>query len=96
MTYLERLANEIRHEVPADALPPEDTRDLFLGYAVLLLAKGEDVSGEDIHNTWVAWMAARGQEHESMRPFSELSLSTKDEDSPFVLAIRRVAKRRRE
>lgn len=95
MTYLERLADEIRDEVPADALPPEDTRDLFLGYAVLLLAKGEDISGEDIHNTWVAWMAARGQEHESMRPFSELPLSTKDEDSPFVLAIRRVAERRR-
>lgn len=63
-------------------------------YAVLLLAKGESVSAEDVHNAWVAWMAARGEIHESMRPFSELTSATKAEDSPFVMAIRRVASAR--
>lgn len=33
------------------------------------------------------------EEHESVRPFVELSAATQDEDSPFVLAIRRVAQR---
>jgi hypothetical protein len=34
MNYLQQLAERIRAEVPEDALPPEDTRLLFLMYAV--------------------------------------------------------------
>src|SRR6266702_3978902 len=71
-TYLDVLADEIRREVPADALPNEDTTDLFRLYAVLLLAKGQSVSRQDVHNAWVAWMSARGKQHSSMRPFEEL------------------------
>jgi hypothetical protein len=93
-TYLDVLADEIRREVPVDALPDDNTDDLFRSYAVLLLAKGEEVSRQDVHNAWVAWMSARGEEHESMRPFEQLPDDTKAEDSPFVLAIRRVAVRR--
>ena len=93
MTYLDALAADIKAAVPPDALPEEDTKDLFVLYAVLLLAKGEDVTGADVHNAWVAWMEARGQEHESMVSFSELPSETRGEDSPFVLAIRKVARR---
>jgi hypothetical protein len=39
-------------------------------------------------------MSSRGEHHESMRPFDELPQNTQAEDSPFVLAIRRVASRR--
>lgn len=94
MSYVEDLATEIRTEVPAEALPSEDTHELFLLYAVLLLAKGEQVTREDVHNAWAAWMVMRGDHHESIRPFLELSAETQAEDSPFVLAIRRVAARR--
>ncbi len=94
MTYLDVVANEIRSEVPIDALPDEDTSDLFRLYAVLLLAKGQAVSRQDVHNAWVAWMSAHGEQHSSMRPFEELPDNTQAEDSPFVLAIRRVADRR--
>ena len=73
-------------------MPDEDTSDLFLAYAVLLLAKGEAVTREDVHNSWVAWMESKGEEHESMVPFAELPLGTQGEDSPFVLAIRSVAR----
>lgn len=93
MTYLHDLANEIRSEVPDDVQPDGDTTDLFVLYAVLLLAKGELVSCEDVHNAWAAWKMIRGEEHESVRPFADLSAATQDEDSPFVLAIRRVAQR---
>lgn len=92
MTYLEDVANAIRHAVPEDALPDEDTTSLLLSYAVLLLAKGEGVSGEDVHNAWVAWTLSKGEDHETLVPFSELSYDTQSEDSPFVVAIRTAAR----
>ena len=94
MTYLEDIAREIRNTVPDDALPDEDTTSLFLSYAVLLLAKGEAVTREDVHNAWVAWTLSKGEDHETLVPFSELSSETQSEDSPFVLAIRQVARPR--
>lgn len=95
MNYLDAIADEIRAQVPDEAVPDDkDTRDLFRLYAVLMLAKGEAVSRKDVHNAWVAWMSARGQMHSSMRPFAELPDDTKAEDSPFVRAIRIVAARR--
>ncbi len=95
MTYLDAVAADIRNAVPADAQPDEDTTNLFLSYAVLMLAKGEGVTGEDVHNAWVAWMKARGEVHDSMVPFSELPPETQFEDSPYVRAIRSVAQSRR-
>jgi len=91
MIYLDRLGAEIRNAVPKESLPDEDTSDLFRLYAVLLLAKGEDVSREDVHNAWVAWMLSKGEAHESMVPFSELGTEIQAEDSPYVVAIRQVA-----
>lgn len=92
MTYLDALAVAIRETVPRDLLPDEDTTNLFRSYAVLLLAKGENVTREDVHNAWVAWMESNGNEHESMVPFSELPAETKATDSPFVVAIRAAAR----
>ncbi len=92
MSYLEELADEIRSAVPRDVLPSEDTKDLFVLYAVLLLAKGEKVSGEDVHNAWVAWKITRGEHRDSMVPFAELPLDTQAEDAPFVVAIRQIAR----
>ena len=93
MTYLDAIADEIRDELPKEALPADGGADLFRMYAVLLMAKGQSVSSRDVHNAWVAWMAGRGDRHPSMRPFEELRESTKAEDLPYVLAIRRVAAR---
>jgi hypothetical protein len=93
MTYLDRLADEICEATAADALPDEDTSSLFRAYAVLLLAKGEDVTREDVHNAWVAWMLDKGERHESLVPFADLSAVTQAEDSPFMVAVRTVARR---
>jgi hypothetical protein len=92
VTYLDAVAAEIRNAVPSDSLPDEDTSSLFRSYAVLLLAKGDGVTREDVHNAWVAWMESKGEEHESMIPFTELPPETQAEDSPFVVAIRSVAR----
>jgi len=93
MTYLDALADEIRAATAPGALPDDDTSSLFRAYAVLLLAKGEEVMPEDVHNAWVAWMLDRGESHESMVPFAELSAETQAEDSPFMAAVRTVARR---
>ena len=94
MNYIQEIANAIRSEVAPRALPRGDTSDLFLMYAVLLLARGQDASREDVHNAWVAWMVSRGEEQASMVPFGELPSDAQAEDSPFVAAIRTVARRR--
>lgn len=91
MNYLDDIAVSIRNAVTKDALPDGDTASLFRSYAVLLLAKGENVTREDVHNAWVAWMLTKDDEHESLVPFSELPTATQAEDSPFVVAIRTVA-----
>jgi hypothetical protein len=93
MTYLDALADEIRGVVAADALPDEDTSSLFRIYAVLLMAKGQEVTRGDVHNAWVAWMLDKGERHESLVPYAELSAETQAEDSPFMVAVRTVARR---
>ncbi len=96
MIYLEQLAAEIRQAVPEQAMPQDNAIDLFTIYAVLLLAKGEAVRREDVHNAWVAWMLSKGETgHDSLVPFSDLDPATQAEDSPFVAAIRTVAAQRR-
>lgn len=92
MIYLDELAEAIRRAVPPDALPEGNTFPLFRVYAVLLLAKGEQVTRADVHNAWVAWMAGEGGYHESLVPFSDLNPATQAEDSPYVVAIRTVAR----
>jgi hypothetical protein len=92
--YLNDIANEIRDEVPGSALPEGPTLPLFRLYGVLLLAKGADVSPRDVHNAWVAWMASRDPDHESLVPFDALDSATQEEDSPYVVAIKKVARRR--
>ncbi len=94
MTYLDELAIAIQHEVDPTKLPNEDTAPLFRLYAVLLLAKGVEVTVEDVHNAWSAWMIDKDPLHQSIRPFADLSPDVQREDQPYVDAIRSVANRR--
>lgn len=87
MTYLEKVAQQIGRRVPDNLMPP-DANGLLLMYAVLARAKGMAVTAEDVHDAWAAWMIMRGEDHPSVRPFSELSADVRREDEPFVSAIR--------
>lgn len=58
-------------------------------YAVLARAKGAAVTASDVHDAWAAWMESRDEEHDAIRPFELLSKDIKDEDMPFVEAIRK-------
>ena len=91
MSYLDDVAEIIRAELgerPDDASAPE----LLRLYAVLLLAKRETVSVEDVHNAWVAWMQNHQPANEDIRPFGELDHATQQADEPFVAAIQRAAR----
>jgi hypothetical protein len=93
MSYIDELADAIRSHVPKDALPPGENRDLFLIYAAVGLAKGQDITHRDVHNAWSAWMATRDPSHESIKPYDELDPDVKREDDPYVIAIRTALER---
>ena len=77
-----------------DRLPSGDTDLLFDLYAAVALIRGVDTTRRDVHDAWVAWMLAEGEQHPSMVPFEDLPPEVQAEDEPFVRAIRTVASRR--
>lgn len=92
--YLTEDARLIRSLLPPTAHPPGDDDALFLGYAVLMRAKGLEVTAEDVHDTWSAWMLARNPSHPAAVPFDELQVDAQAIDLPYVEAIHAAAKQR--
>ena len=86
MNYIQEVANAIRANVSPDIIP-EDSDDLFRLYALLLLSKRESTDLEDIHTAWATWMSGVNPEHESLRPFSELSEDVQSQDKPYLDAV---------
>jgi hypothetical protein len=91
VNYIERIASRIRSHIDPEDLPDGDVDELFALYAVLALARGPDVTREDVHNAWAAWMTTREPEHSALVPFEQLDPSTATDDEPFVIAIRQVS-----
>jgi hypothetical protein len=89
MMYLADDARLIRSQVHAPT--PGDTDALFLIYAVLMRAKGADVTAADVHDAWVAWMQQRDPDHPALVPFDALDPATQREDEPYAQAIRAAA-----
>ncbi|NUR04169.1 MAG: hypothetical protein HOY79_48990 [Streptomyces sp.] len=92
MSYLRADAGLIRELLPSEARPPSYADDLFLLYAVLLRAKGEQVTAADVHDAWAAWAEARDPDHAALVPFDELSPAIQREDEPYVQAIQAAAR----
>jgi len=92
VTYLDEVAAKIKAGVPAGKLPGEKAEGLFRIYAVLLLAKGSDVTREDVHNAWVAWKTVPDVGHVSLVPFDQLKTDVAAEDEPYVHAIHEAAR----
>jgi len=69
--YLDDIAGKIRAYIPDDRMPEGDADALFRIYAVLLRAKGGDVTRSDIHDAWSAWMAKGGGGHASLVPYED-------------------------
>jgi hypothetical protein len=94
MTYIDELARAIRSKVDPAILPKSDTNRLFRVYAVLALAKGAEVTPEDVHDAWAAWECDRKPQSPSIVPFDRLAPEVQCMDEPFVEAIRQVARER--
>ncbi len=91
MNYIQHIAAKIKSVVPKEKLPEAQNVDtLFEMYAVLLLAKGQSVTREDVHDAWSAWMTQTNDKHKSIKPFAELSNDVQMEDEPYVAAIKKV------
>ena len=94
MSYLDADAVLIRSCLPEGTGAPEDSEDLFVLYAVLMRAKGEDTQAADVHDAWSAWMSRRAPDHESICPYDQLTPSVQAEDVPFITAIHSAARTR--
>ena len=92
-SYLSEDAHHIRSELPEGVRPPANSDGLFMLYAVLMRAKGEDVTPSDVHDAWAAWISCTEGEHKSLIPFDSLDPKTQREDLPYVEAIHRAARR---
>ena len=91
-SYLEQEAQRIRSLVPPGTNVPDQADALFLIYAVLVRAKGEQVTDSDIHDAWVAWMTTQNPDHDALRPYADLNTKTRRFDAPFALAVRKAAR----
>jgi len=95
MNYIDELAKEIFWELnPAEDVFWFGDRLLYRAYALLLLAKGEAVTNEDVHNAWSIWAAEYAEDHRSLIPFGELSPEVQALDEPYTQAIHRVFRSR--
>jgi hypothetical protein len=94
VNYVDQLAHEIREQVPPALQPEGEAQLLFRLYALLARIKGERVSAEDVHDAWCIWMSTEDPSHPSIRPFEELDDQTRQEDEPFVDAIRQAVRSR--
>lgn len=92
-SYLDRIAAEIRRTADPEAARTDEDLSLYRLYAILLLAKGQKVSAEDVHNAWAAWASEHEPAHRNLLPFGELSLRTQRKDLVYVNAIHDVAGR---
>ncbi|TRO69450.1 hypothetical protein E4K73_02005 [Streptomyces sp. IB201691-2A2] len=91
MNYLQADAELIRSLVPRGVGIPDGSDSLFLLYAALMRAKGASVTGSDVHDAWAAWATLTQGSHKSIVPYGELDAEKKQEDAPFVEAIRLAA-----
>lgn len=95
MNYLDKIAAEIQRTADPESSPPDEDLPLYRLYAILLLAKGKQVTLEDVHNAWAAWASDHEPDSRHLIPFKELSLSIQRKDQNYVDAIHAVADRMR-
>lgn len=93
MNYLDLIAADIQRTADPESTPPDDDLPLYRLYAVLLLAKGQAVTLEDVHNAWAAWASDHEPESWNLKPFKQLSLNVQRKDQAYVDAILEVAGR---
>lgn len=88
--YIREVANKIREESGCTSTR-RGIEELFDTYAVLAMAKGCDVTDEDVHDAWSAWAIKHNPNDDSIVPFEKLSDEIQDLDIKYRKAIHAVA-----
>ena len=94
MSYIDEIADAIGRQIPAELIPDGDVAPLFRIYALLVLAKGERVVLEDVHDGWAAWISGQDPSHHALKPLAQLPAQAQQSDLPYLDAIRTVARER--
>ena len=89
--YLDDIADCIRKYIPDDRMPEENVEELLRIYAVLLRAKGTDVTESDIHDAWSTWIVEHKEEHKALIPYEDLTPDVREQDAVFANAVRQAA-----
>lgn len=89
--YLKDIAATIRTHIPDESMPGVGAEDLLTSYAVLLRAKGTNVTNSDIHDAWAAWIVRSDPTHDALVPYDELTVDVQEQDLVFATAVRRAA-----
>lgn len=86
--YIDDLADEVGAAAPFGC-----PGGLLRLYALLALVKGTEVTPEDVHHAWSAWIASTRGDHPWLIPYAELTPEVQQIDAPWMAAIRQVAAR---
>lgn len=92
MNYIDKLADRIEQSLSMDLRPKTDAKSLYRLYALLALVKGQDVTLENVHDSWSLWKSQTNPQHPSIVPFADLDSETQALDLPYVSVIRQTAK----
>jgi hypothetical protein len=83
MTYIERLIAEILTEFPKLEGKPE----LVDLYAAIVLAKGIDLTNEDVHDAWAIWQNRIRPDHRSIIEYDKLTPEVQDLDTKYTRGL---------
>lgn len=92
MNYIEDVYQLLDEELQ---LKSTEYEGLLETYGLLVLTVGEKCTNAHIHDAWSVWQNRTSPNHRSLKPFKDLSKHVQSLDEPYMLAVRRVAKRLR-
>lgn len=93
MNYIDALALMV-YECGNPDEPMDDAEwHLYRTYAVLVLAKGEETTAEDVHDAWSAWALEHRSFSKNIIPFDQLTPDVQAMDDEYVAAIHSVRRR---
>lgn len=103
MSYATFVTSRLSDMLHPETMKPGDGATLMRMYAVLVFAKGENVTLEDVHDVWSLWKTGEGWTYGEVKnnaakvtpylvPFADITDEIAAYDQPYVDAIKQVAR----
>ena len=81
MNYSQELTTRLDEKIPGNDVA------LLRIYVLLALAKGTDMTLENVHDAWAIWKDGIKPDHKSLIPFGELTEEVQELDRKYMDAI---------